>query len=149
VIEATEALDNVQHVTVWNAIRIEPRLVVEADRVNDKRISFPFAHRVPHIRGLEVFGVSPAVRKNLPDDLNLEYEDHAVTGLNDFPRIRKIQDSRHSRRYTSWNRVWRVVRIGRRYFKLVFLVEFLSPGLKWGISIGKNVAMILLLKPYP
>jgi hypothetical protein len=93
--------------------------------------------------------MSPAVRENLPHDLNLEYHDHAVAGVNDFPRKRKIHDSRHSRRDASRDRVGRVIGIGRGHFELAFLVELVGPRLQWGISLGENVPMILAFKPNP
>src|SRR5438093_1479542 len=50
-VRAREALNEVQLIAVRVADRVEPRLVVEVDLVDDERVAFPMAGRIAEPRG--------------------------------------------------------------------------------------------------
>src|SRR6266478_3511630 len=97
-VNPAEALYNTQGIGMRKTHGVKPCLVVEANRVHDKRVSFVFPDRMPHVRGVEVLGMAPAVHKDLPRD-GLVFEDHddTVAGVDDFPGKRLQHDSWNAR----------------------------------------------------
>src|SRR5579864_9391992 len=61
VLRTRDALYDVQLVGVWKAGAVDPGLVVEADRVDHQRISFPPADRVSHPSRIDILGMLAAL----------------------------------------------------------------------------------------
>src|SRR5260370_26178339 len=88
------------------AKRIEPALVVQSDRVDDKSISFPLADGIAHPGGFQLFGMTPAIGPNLaPDALVLEEHKNAVRGLHDLEWLGPDENSRNPGRSAVQNRI--------------------------------------------
>ena len=59
-------LDDMKFFRVRHAVR-EPTLVIQADGVDDKRVSFPFADRVALPRRIYILLMLSYIQKNLPE----------------------------------------------------------------------------------
>src|ERR1700704_360313 len=147
-VNAAETLHNVQGIGMRKAHGIEPGLVVETNRVHDECISLVSSDGVPHVCGVEVLGMSPAIHKDLPRD-GLVFEDHddTVAGVNDFPGKRLQHDSWNAGRDTSLDGVWPAVRISGVVLDVALLQQRLGPWLEWWIFFGKKSSMVLGYKP--
>src|SRR5258707_1075502 len=77
---------------------VEPCLVIESNRVDHQRVSFPPADRVAHPRGIQIFGVLVGAGGiNLPHKvIELEEFDYTAWRLNDLERKGMHVDSRHT-----------------------------------------------------
>jgi|ERR1700682_1787417 len=60
-----DTFDKVQSVRMRMTHLIDPGLVVKSDRIDDKRISFPIANRIPHPGWSGVPRVSSSIREDL------------------------------------------------------------------------------------
>src|ERR1700730_11374000 len=103
-----EALHKMQSVTVRVAHPIEPRSIVNSDGVDYKRLSLPFANRVPHPQGLQVLWMLATIRVNLPH-IAPPNKERAARHLNDLERsLNRCIDARHSGWKTAVGQVVRI-----------------------------------------
>src|SRR5207237_9570814 len=72
-IDARPALDDVQLLRVRIAPVVEPRLVVEADRVDDERVTLPSADRVAPPRRIALIRMLPSVHAELPERVDVPF----------------------------------------------------------------------------
>src|SRR5215472_1521863 len=80
---------------------IGPNLVVESNRVDDKRVAFPVAHRVSEPTRVRIFGErAPVCPNRAPDVQLLEEHKRPARNLDDFERVGKNQKLRRSARLT-------------------------------------------------
>src|SRR5262245_43775008 len=100
-IEARVALDHMQLIAVRNALAVEPGLVIESYRVNDKNVAVPMGDRVTHPEGLEILRMTTAVKKQLAITMNvaLVENDDKRWSLHKF--LRKRRNTRNARRKAS------------------------------------------------
>src|SRR2546426_11838834 len=71
------AFDDVQILAVWNTLTVEPCLVVKSDRVDDKRVGFPFGNRVAHPQRLQILRMTTTVKEQLAIAMNIAFvENH-------------------------------------------------------------------------
>src|SRR5467141_464956 len=147
-VNAAETLYNVQGIGMRKTHRIEPGLVVETNRVHDECISLVSANGVPHVCGVEILGMSPAIHKDLPRD-GLVFEDHddTVAGVNDFPGKRLQHDSWNAGRDTPLDGVWPAVGISRVVLDVALLYQRLGPWLERWVLLREKVSMVLRYKP--
>src|SRR6266699_994210 len=111
------------------AKRIEPALVIQSDRVNDKSISIPLADGIAHPRWFQLFGMAPAIGPDLaPDALVLKEHERAVRGLHDLKRLGPDQNSRDTGRIAVQNRIITFRGGFRAIARLRRVVPRLGPG---------------------
>src|ERR1700687_4074271 len=111
------------------AVRIEPTLVIQPDRIDDKSISFPLADGIAHPCRFQIFGMTPSVGPDLPPDaLVLEEHENAVRSLNDFKWLGPDQNSRDAGRIAVQNRVITFNGGFRAVARLRGIVPRLRPG---------------------
>src|ERR1700675_2496642 len=111
------------------AKRIEPALIIQSDRVNDKSISIPFADGIAHPGGFQLFGMTPAIGPDLaPDALVLEEHEHAVGGLYDLKWLGPDENSRNTGRSAVQNRIVTIGSGFRAIARLGCIVPRLGPG---------------------
>ena len=83
-VHAPEAFDQMQRVAVWMAHVVEPRLVIEANGVNDEPIPFVFGDGIPEPRYIGILGML-AVSWNFPPYASEFIQDiDVVRGLEDL-----------------------------------------------------------------
>src|SRR4029453_15735233 len=95
-LRTTITFDGVQLLGVRVAGKVEPELVVEADRVDDERVAFESSDRVAVPRRIGICRMRTAVHEDLPVavDVALEQEEHVRGRLQDAPWIRRL--ARHA-----------------------------------------------------
>src|SRR5207249_6583880 len=90
---AREPLDQMQFFSVRRALALHPELFVEADRVDDERVSFPMTHGMPVVTGREILRMRTTIHINHTERLRSgDIEDV------DAAEIRIIDDLRPARR---------------------------------------------------
>src|SRR5262249_5582476 len=86
-IRTVESLDDVQGVAVRMAAIIEPRLFLDADSIDDQRISFPFADRVSVPRWVPLGRQWPSIGEYLSVGMvGLEQHHEQSRLVDDFTR---------------------------------------------------------------
>src|SRR5215472_15724362 len=70
--------------------KIEPEQIVEANRIDHKRIALPVADGVAVPGGVRVFGMLAAIHEDLPEAMNVSFEkeEKAAWSRGNRPRIR-------------------------------------------------------------
>src|SRR5437764_1230339 len=108
-VRARETLNEVQLIAVRVADRVEPRLVVEVDRVDDERVAFPMADRIAEPRR-DAVSVRTAVDRNHREPrVLLEEEREVLVALHDLHRLGRIDGPRHA----EWQAGAGVIAFGR------------------------------------
>src|SRR5262245_23177719 len=90
------SLGDVQLFAMRHALAVQPRLVIEPDRVDDQNVAFPFRDRVAHPERLQIYGVPAAVQEQLPLAVHIAFiqNDDERRRLNEL--LRKGRNSRYS-----------------------------------------------------
>ena len=145
---AAHAFDDVQRIRMRQAHRVEPGLVIETDRVNDQRVAFKFADRVPHVRRFQIARMSSPIHEDLPHQGLVLVNDHdAVARLNNLPGKRLKHGARNAGRNASLGRVHAHVRIVVRIVVNTLPEERFCPGLKGRVFVWKDGSVIFVDKP--
>src|SRR6266542_4546486 len=79
-IHAVHAFSDVELLRMRMAGGVEPRLVVEAHRVDDQRISLPMADRVSHPIRIRIRGMAAPIQKDLTMAGSVVLEEHDEEG---------------------------------------------------------------------
>src|SRR5579863_10156329 len=126
-VNAPDALHQVQSVTVRITFPIERSLVIKTGRIGNQGVSFPPADGVSHPKRTSILVVRTPIRVDSAHKvIELEKHDHLARNLNDLHwKIEKI-DTRHTWRKTTKNwiaqdRAWAgtsIYGIGRLEFGL-------------------------------
>src|SRR5215471_106909 len=90
--------DHVQFFAVRHALSIQPGLVVEPDRIDDKRIALPPGDGISHPQRLEIFRMSAAVEKELPVAVNITFIENDNERWSLYEFLRERRDSRNTGR---------------------------------------------------
>src|SRR5262249_57787221 len=96
-IGARVAFDHVQLIAVRNALAIEPGLVIESNRVDDKNVAVPMGDRITHPERLKILRRTRAVKEQFAITMKVtlgEY-DHKRWGLDKF--LSRGTNARNSR----------------------------------------------------
>src|SRR6267154_3960851 len=121
-------LYQVQLLAVGMPISIEPALVIQSDRVDDKSISLPLANGIAHPGGFRVLGMTPPVGPDLaPDALVFEEHENAVGSLHNLKWLGPVKNSRDTGRIAAQDRVSRIHTSFRAVSRLRGVVLRLGP----------------------
>src|ERR1051326_5539817 len=88
------------------AFRVDPRLVVEADGVDDERVAFPLADRIAHERRVQIRRMTASVGRDTANQMHVFVQDRdARRVLQDFDRKRRPERARNARRQAAPRRI--------------------------------------------
>src|SRR6266516_650435 len=95
---SSPALGGVQLLRVRVSAEIEPKFVVESDRIDYQRVAFPVSDGVPVPGRIDILGMLAAVHEDLPVamDVSFKQEEDVRWSLHDPPGVGG--DTRHTRR---------------------------------------------------
>src|SRR4051812_46731048 len=68
------------------ALAVEPGFIIEADRINDKRVAVPFCNGIAHPQRFEILRMASAVKKELAITMDVPFvkNDDERECLNEF-----------------------------------------------------------------
>src|SRR5580693_8467320 len=144
-IDAANALGDVQSVRVRLAAVTEPSLIVEPYSIDDQRIAFPMANGVAHPARFGILHMAATIGKDLADVVAVfEKHEHSSRSVNKFHWIKEQIDSRHAGGKTLKVGVVRIYRGSLRSGGMVGLDSFLAPG---GKRQGTREGLALGIEP--
>src|SRR5438046_2342863 len=124
------AFRDAQFFTVRHALAVQPRLVVEANRVHDERVAVPLRNRISHPKRLEILRMAASIQKQLAIAMNVSLiQNHdELWSLNEF--LGKWRNPRNARGQAM------PFRIVFAQTGSPFLVERIGPWLQRNLSEG-------------
>src|SRR5579863_2979098 len=127
-IDATNALDDVQSIGVRLAAVTEPRLIVEPRSIDDQRVALPMANGIAHPARFRVLQMAAPIGKNLANVVAVfKKHEHTAGSVNNFHWVKEQINSRHTGRKALKIGVIGIYRRSARSGGVVGLESFLAP----------------------